>query len=55
MEEVPLGMLSDDVTLPISRRDRNRIIRALPEQDKASRLKDAQQLIEANGQTRPRG
>ncbi len=49
MEEVPLGVLGDDVTLPISRGDRNKIIQALREQDKARRLREAEQVIEANG------
>ena len=55
MEEVPKGVLGDNVTLPISRRDRNKIIQALREQDKARRLKEAQQLIESNRAARPRG
>ena len=49
MEEVPLGVLGDEVTLPISRGDRNKIIQALREQDKERRLKEAEQVIEANG------
>lgn len=48
MEEVPLGVLEGEVTLPISRGDRGRILQALREQDKARRLKEAQLLIEAN-------
>lgn len=51
MEEVPLGVLGDEVTLPISRGDRNKIIQALREQDKERRLKEAKQVIEANGGT----
>ena len=48
MEEIPLGVLEGDVTLPISRADRGKILEALREQDKARRLKEAQLLIEAN-------
>ncbi len=48
MEEVPLGVLAGDVTLPISRGDRGRIVQTLREQDKARRLKEAQLLIETN-------
>ena len=54
MEEVPLGVLGDDVALPISRSDRNKIVQALREQDKQRRLKEAEQVIEANGGTQPR-
>ncbi len=49
MEEVPQGVLGDDVTLPISRADRNKIIEALRQQDKERRLKEAELIIEANG------
>jgi sialate O-acetylesterase len=49
MEQVPLGVLGDEVTVPISRGDRNKIIQALREQDKERRLKEAEQVIEANG------
>jgi sialate O-acetylesterase len=55
LEEVPLGVLGDDVTLPLSRGDRNKIIQALREQDKARRLKEAEQVIEASGGTQPQG
>ncbi|MDC0308423.1 hypothetical protein OAL44_04725, partial [Planctomycetaceae bacterium] len=48
MEEVPLGVLGEEVVLPISRGDRNKIIQALREQDKQRRLKEAEQVIEAN-------
>ncbi len=48
MEEVPLGVLGDEVTLPLSRGDRNKIIQALREQDKARRLKEAELVIEAS-------
>ena len=47
MEEVPLGVLGDDVTLPLSRGDKNKIIQALREQDQARRLKEAELVIEA--------
>ena len=46
MEEVPLGVLGDEVTLPLSRGDKNKIIQALREQDKARRLKEAESVIE---------
>ncbi len=49
MEEVPLGVFGDEVTLPLSRGDRNKIIQALREQDKERRLREAEQVIEANG------
>ena len=49
MDEVPLGVLGDDVTLPLSRGDRGKIVQALREQDKARRLREAQQVIESNG------
>ncbi|MGY8769473.1 MAG: hypothetical protein ACKVH8_13725 [Pirellulales bacterium] len=48
IEEVPLGVLSEDISLPISRGDRNKIIQALREQDKGRRLKEAEQVLEAN-------
>ncbi len=48
LEEVPLGVLGEDATLPISRGDRGKIVQALREQDKQRRLKEAQLLIEAN-------
>lgn len=48
MEEVPLGVLGEEVTLPISRGDRNKIIQALRRQDKERRLEEARQIIEAN-------
>ena len=44
-------MLGDEVTLPISRGDRTKIIQALREQDKERRLKEAKQVIEANAGT----
>jgi sialate O-acetylesterase len=51
MEEVPLGVLGDNVTRPLSRSDRSRIIRALREQDRERRFQEAQQVIEAKGET----
>ena len=45
MEEVPLGVLEGDVTLPISRGDRNKIVQALREQDRLRRITEAKQLI----------
>lgn len=49
MEQVPRGVLADDVTLPISRGDRNKIIQALREQDKERRLNQAHLVVEALG------
>ncbi|QDU92661.1 hypothetical protein [Lignipirellula cremea] len=49
MEEVPLGVLGDETTLPISRGDSNKIIQALRQQDKERRLKEAELFLEANG------
>ena len=51
MEEVPLGVLGDDVTQPVSRGDRNKIIQALREQDRERRLNEAEQVIKASGGT----
>jgi sialate O-acetylesterase len=51
MEEVPLGILGNNVQRPISRGDSNKIIEALREQDKQRRLKEAQKVIESNGRT----
>ena len=53
MEQVPSGVLGDEVTLPIFRGDRNKIIQALREQDRERRLKEAEQVIEANNRARP--
>ncbi len=53
MEEVPLGVLGDEVTLPISRADRSKIIQALQEQDKLRRLKEAEKTIETYGENQP--
>ncbi len=52
MEEVPLGVLGDDVAVPISRGDRNKIIQALREQDEQRLVKEATQVIEAEAGTR---
>jgi sialate O-acetylesterase len=48
MEEVPLGVFEGEVTLPLSRGDRNEIIQALREQDQTRRLQEARQVIEAS-------
>ncbi|QEG39131.1 sialate O-acetylesterase [Roseimaritima ulvae] len=50
MEEVPLGVLGEELTLPISRGDRNKIIQALRKQDQMRRLEEAKQVIEADGE-----
>ena len=49
MEFVPLGVLDDPVTLPLSRGDRNKILQALRAQDQARRLFEAKQVIAADG------
>ncbi len=51
MEEVPLGVLGDNVALPISRSDRNKINQALREQDKERRRKEAEQEIKSSDGT----
>lgn len=54
MEEIPLGVLGDEATLPLSGGDRNKIVQALREQDRERRLKEAEQMIKANGKTKSR-
>lgn len=51
-EEVPLGVLGKEVTLPLSGGDRNKIIQALREQDRERRLREAEQVIKASGGTK---
>ena len=51
MEEVPLGVLGYEATLPLSGGDRNKIIQALREQDRERRLKEAEQIIKASAGT----
>ena len=46
MEEVPLGVLGDEVLLPISRSDRGKILQALRGQAQLRRLKEAEVAIE---------
>lgn len=48
MEEVPLGVLGEEVSLPLSGGDRNKIIQALRRQDTERRLKDAEKVIQTN-------
>ena len=50
MEEVPLGVLGSEVTLPVSRGDRGKILQALRAQDRARRLRSAEQIIQAEGE-----
>jgi len=50
MEEVPLGVLGSEVTLPVSRGDRGKILQALRAQDRARRLRSAKQIIQAEGE-----
>ncbi|MEM9019587.1 MAG: hypothetical protein AAGC44_03395, partial [Planctomycetota bacterium] len=47
---VPLGVLPDDVALPLSRGDRNKLFQALREQDRVRKLTEAQQIIQMLGQ-----
>lgn len=47
MEHVPAGVLKEDVRLPLSRPDSNRITEALREQDRLRRLAEARQVIES--------
>ena len=49
MEEVPLGVLGNEVSLPISRSDRNQLLQALRDQDKERRIHDAKQLLKDLG------
>lgn len=48
MEEVPLGVLGEKLTFPITGPDRNKILEALRQQDKDRRLHDAKRFLEAN-------
>lgn len=50
MEGVPLGVLGDEVALPISRSDRGKILRALREQDQRRRIKQAKLILESAGE-----
>lgn len=50
MHTVPLGVVPEDVELPMSRGDRGKLINALKHQDRARRLTEAQQLIQMLGQ-----
>jgi sialate O-acetylesterase len=52
MEEVPLGILDGSPDLPLSRENGDRIIRALREQDKARRIKEAQSVLNSAGAQR---
>ncbi|MDA0285640.1 MAG: hypothetical protein O3B86_20035, partial [Planctomycetota bacterium] len=47
MEHIPLGVLGDDVTLPISGGDRGKIIQALRELDKQRHLEEAKRVLDA--------
>lgn len=46
MEHVPVGIVDDNVTLPVSRSDQNRIIQALREQDRQRRVFEAKQILD---------
>lgn len=54
MEEIPLGILGSEAILPLSGGDRNKIHQALREQDRERRLKEAEQIIKANGAIKSR-
>jgi sialate O-acetylesterase len=49
MEQVPLGVLGEQVNLPLPGGDRNKIVQALREQDRQRRLKEAQRILDSNG------
>ncbi|PQO46765.1 sialate O-acetylesterase [Blastopirellula marina] len=49
LEEVPLGVLEGEVTVPLSRGDSNKILQALREQDRERRVQEAEQVLETNG------
>ena len=46
-EFVPLGVIDENTELPISRADRNKVVRALRRQDQQRRIKEAELLLEA--------
>ena len=46
MEKVPLGVFEQEIKLPISRGDKNKIVQALREQDRRRRLQEAQLVVE---------
>lgn len=48
MEHVPLGVLAEDVALPITRGEQSQIIQALREQDTRRRLDEAKRLLDGN-------
>lgn len=49
MDQVPRGVLPDDVARPISRGDRNKIVQALREQDKQRKLHEARATLQELG------
>jgi sialate O-acetylesterase len=49
MEEVPLGVLGENVTLPLSGGDANKILQALRTQDIARRVQAAKHFLETHG------
>ena len=49
MEEVPLGVLDGELTLPLPRREQNMILQALRQQDEARRRKEAEMVLETGG------
>lgn len=49
MEETPLGVLGDDVILPITRSDRGKVMQALRDLDRKRRLQEAKELLQELG------
>lgn len=50
MHTVPLGVLPEDIELPIDRGSRGKLLNALKQQDRARRLQEAQSIIQMLGQ-----
>lgn len=50
MHTVPLGVLPEDIELPMSRGDKAKISNALKQQDRARKLQEAQLILETLGQ-----
>ena len=46
MEQVPAGVLPEDITLPISRGDRGKLLQALRKQDQERKLQNARRMLE---------
>ncbi len=48
MEEVPLGALGENIEYPVSRADRGKILRALREQDRERKLREAESVLNSS-------